>query len=73
MRRSQPWTVGSGAGVRKTIQNSVRNVSNGPGWERAWEVQGTGRCRQGEERESEKEMDGGREIGDGCLMLAVER
>lgn len=25
--------------------------------------------RRGEERGSEKEMDGGREIGDGCLML----
>lgn len=31
MRRSQPQTVGRGAGVRKTIQNSVKNVSNGPG------------------------------------------
>ena len=61
MRRSQPRTVGRGAGVRKTIQNSVKNVSNGPGWARAREVQGTGRCRQGEERGSEKEVDGGRE------------
>lgn len=43
--------------MRKTIQNSVEEHEQWPRvgkW--AWEVQGTGRYRQGEERGSEKEV-----------------